>query len=305
MARGDNSWKTKFPYSAYEENCSGLTPYPGTSGRKCMQFWSGDEMKTPEDIYEQHKARRRGILLALTQDVDEFYNQCDPERDNLCLYGTSEGTWRVDLPAQQVPAELPEPTLGINFPRDAMQKEHWLALVAVHSDTWLISVAFYYGAELNKEGREKLFQLINELPTCYEVVTGKAKDVKKEKVRKRPLPESVPPPLGYPKRQGCLKGCRECCQEVMGPRENRRFSEDDEEDADVDDEQNLHRNDDDKADGSHARTSKIVFGKSEDVDVQILTLPLKKRLLLGSVTPPQAPGEKCRLLMLKLSQTQC
>ncbi len=76
--------------------------------------------------------------------------------------------------------------------------------MAVHSDTWLIAVAFYNGARLNKEGRcvpplrhrsthvmsstrgpgtdgnlhprcrERLFSLINELPTCYEVVSGKA-----------------------------------------------------------------------------------------------------------------------------------
>ena len=33
------------------------------------------------------------------------------------------------------------------------QRRDWLALVAVHSDTWLIAVAFYNGARLNKEGR--------------------------------------------------------------------------------------------------------------------------------------------------------
>eukprot|EP00884_Botryococcus_braunii_P019827 jgi/Botrbrau1/6528/Bobra.40_2s0001.1 len=176
--------------------------------------------ETPEDIFENFKARRQGILLALTQDVDELYYQCDPERDHLCLYGTSEGSWRVDLPAEEVPEELPEPALGINWARDQMQKEHWLALVAVYSDTWLISVVFFYGAVLNREGREKLFQLINELPTCYEIVSGKAKDVKKVKVKKLQLSESVPPPRAYPKRP-----------EVMGPRDNRRFDEDDEEDA--------------------------------------------------------------------------
>lgn len=33
------------------------------------------------------------------------------------------------------------------------QKRDWLALVAVHSDCWLLAVAFYNGARLNKEGR--------------------------------------------------------------------------------------------------------------------------------------------------------
>ena len=58
-----------------------------------------------------------------------------------------------------------------------MARADWLALVAVHSDTWLLAVAFYNGARLNKEGRERLFDMINELPTCYEVVSGKAADV--------------------------------------------------------------------------------------------------------------------------------
>lgn len=45
-----------------------------------------------------------------------------------------------------MPPELPEPALGINFARDGMQEKDWLALVAVHSDAWLLSVAFYFGA---------------------------------------------------------------------------------------------------------------------------------------------------------------
>jgi Alfin len=35
----------------------------------------------------------------------------------------------------------------------AAQRRDWLALVAVHSDCWLLAVAFYNGARLNKEGR--------------------------------------------------------------------------------------------------------------------------------------------------------
>lgn len=45
-----------------------------------------------------------------------------------------------------MPPELPEPALGINFARDGMQEKDWLSLVAVHSDAWLLSVAFYFGA---------------------------------------------------------------------------------------------------------------------------------------------------------------
>lgn len=50
-----------------------------------------------------------------------------------------------------------------------MARRDWLALVAVHSDAWLLSVAFYYGARLDSEGRAKLFKTINDGPTLFEV----------------------------------------------------------------------------------------------------------------------------------------
>ena len=109
----------------------------------------------------------------------------DPDKENLCLYGNPDGSWEVQLPAEEVPPELPEPALGINFARDGMQvreyetlvvvytrgdrgysgsdpphptprrtqRKDWLALVAVHSDAWLMAVAFYYGAKF--DGKER------------------------------------------------------------------------------------------------------------------------------------------------------
>ena len=164
-------------------------------------------------------------------DVEDFYRQCDPgkapvpvvavlidpiltysldltvfsrlpeiaEKENLCLYGFPDENWEVNLPAEEVPPELPEPALGINFARDGMQKKDWLALVAVHSDAWLLAVAFYYGARFDKNERsvalpastvlinlpcvnsmhivmhfrKRLFNLINDLPTLFDIVTGK------------------------------------------------------------------------------------------------------------------------------------
>ena len=69
-----------------------------------------------------------------------------PEKENLCLYGFPNEHWEVNLPAEEVPPELPEPVLGINFARDGMQEKDWLSLVAVHSDAWLLAIAFYFGA---------------------------------------------------------------------------------------------------------------------------------------------------------------
>ncbi|KAG2329795.1 hypothetical protein Bca52824_000975 [Brassica carinata] len=74
----------------------------------------------------------------------------------------------------------PKLALGINFTRDGMAEENWISLIAVHSDSWLISVAFYFGARFSfdKNERMRLFQMINDLPTIYEVVTGKANQSK-------------------------------------------------------------------------------------------------------------------------------
>ncbi|MCD9639311.1 serine/threonine protein kinase, NIMA Fin1 [Datura stramonium] len=136
--------------------------------------------RTVEEVFNDFKGRRAGLIKALTTDVEKFYQQCDPEKENLCLYGLPNETWEVNLPVEEVPPELPEPALGINFARDGMQEKDWLSLVAVHSDSWLLSVAFYFGARFGfgKSERKRLFQMINDLPTVFEVVTGVAKQAR-------------------------------------------------------------------------------------------------------------------------------
>lgn len=135
------------------------------------------EVLTPrnvDEVFHDFEQRRKGLISALTTDVERFYAECDPEKENLCLYGNHDGTWEVALPAEEVPPELPEPALGINFARDGMQKKDWLSLVAVHSDAWLMAVSFYFAAKFDKYERERLFKLVNGLPTVYEVLSGKA-----------------------------------------------------------------------------------------------------------------------------------
>ncbi|GBG85983.1 hypothetical protein CBR_g40795 [Chara braunii] len=136
--------------------------------------------RTVEEVFRDFSGRRAGMLKALTEDVEDFYRKCDPEKENLCLYGYPDATWEVDLPAEEVPPELPEPALGINFARDGMERKDWLSLVAVHSDAWLLAVSFYYGARFDKNERKRLFHLINDLPTVFDMVTGK-KQVKEMK----------------------------------------------------------------------------------------------------------------------------
>lgn len=139
--------------------------------------------RTVEEVFRDFKGRRAGLIKALTTDVEEFYQQCDPEKENLCLYGFPSEQWEVNLPAEEVPPELPEPALGINFARDGMQEKDWLSLVAVHSDAWLLSVAFYFGARFgfDRADRRRLFNMINDLPTIFEVVSGTAKKQSKDK----------------------------------------------------------------------------------------------------------------------------
>ncbi|CAL1353137.1 unnamed protein product [Linum trigynum] len=136
--------------------------------------------RTVEEVFGDFKGRRAGLIKALTTDVEKFYHQCDPEKENLCLYGMPNETWEVNLPVEEVPPELPEPALGINFARDGMQEKDWLSLVAVHSDSWLLAVAFYFGARFGfgKNERKRLFQMINEVPTIFEVVSGPGKQPK-------------------------------------------------------------------------------------------------------------------------------
>uniref|UniRef100_A0A7N0ZV87 PHD finger protein ALFIN-LIKE n=1 Tax=Kalanchoe fedtschenkoi TaxID=63787 RepID=A0A7N0ZV87_KALFE len=139
--------------------------------------------RTVEEVFRDFKGRRSGMIKALTHDVEEFYQQCDPEKENLCLYGFPNEQWEVNLPAEEVPPELPEPALGINFARDGMPEKDWLSLVAVHSDAWLLAVAFYFGARFgfDKTDRKRLFNMINDLPTIFEVVSGSGGGKKQSK----------------------------------------------------------------------------------------------------------------------------
>ncbi|KAL4589452.1 hypothetical protein LXL04_002359 [Taraxacum kok-saghyz] len=139
--------------------------------------------RTVEEVYRDYQGRRNGLIKALTTDVERFYRQCDPEKENLCLYGFPSEQWEVNLPAEEVPPELPEPALGINFARDGMPENDWLSLVAVHSDAWLLSVAYYFGARFgfDKSDRKRLFSMINDLPTVFEVVGVYAKKQTTEK----------------------------------------------------------------------------------------------------------------------------
>ena len=121
--------------------------------------------RTIEEVFRDCRSHRTAIVRALTTEVNIFYSLCDLEKDNLLLYGYASGSWEVNLAAEEVPPELPEPAPGINFARDGMQRKDWLSLVVVHSDAWLLAVAFYRGARFNWNERKRIFSMINDLST--------------------------------------------------------------------------------------------------------------------------------------------
>ncbi|XP_031485529.1 PHD finger protein ALFIN-LIKE 1-like [Nymphaea colorata] len=175
--------------------------------------------RSVEEIFKDYSGRRSGIIRALTYDVDEFYSLCDPDKENLCLYGNPDQSWEVNLPAEEVPPELPEPALGINFARDGMNRKDWLSLVAVHSDSWLLSVAFYHGARFNRNERKRLFSMINDLPTVFEVVSER----KPAKEKLAADSGSKPRPSTKRSSDGMVKNSSKPADELDG------YDEDDEE----------------------------------------------------------------------------
>ncbi|KAI3959489.1 hypothetical protein MKW98_019079 [Papaver atlanticum] len=191
--------------------------------------------RTVEEVFRDFKGRRIGMIKALTTDVEEFYQQCDPEKENLCLYGFPTEQWEVNLPAEEVPPELPEPALGINFARDGMQEKDWLSLVAVHSDAWLLAVAFYFGARFGfeKNDRKRLFSMINDLPTIFEVVSGAAKKPVKEKTAASNLSSTKPKPS--PKVQRVAEPQPKFTKPLPAPKDD-----DDEEEGSLDEEEDEH-----------------------------------------------------------------
>ncbi|KAL0875751.1 hypothetical protein Bca101_025456 [Brassica carinata] len=153
----------------------------------------GIQSRSVEEVFSDVRGRRAGLLKALSTDVRKFYHECDPGElfhhpsclTSLCLYGLPNETWEVDLPVDEVPPELPEPALGINFARDGMPEKDWISLVAVHSDSWLISVAFYFGArfgfgknESKLVNRIKEFIFYIEMVNLISTITGNVKQSK-------------------------------------------------------------------------------------------------------------------------------
>nr|GEU99464.1 hypothetical protein [Tanacetum cinerariifolium] len=91
--------------------------------------------RTVEAVFKDFKGRRNGIIKALTTDFEDFFPAVRPCEQ-----------WEVNLPEEEVPPELPEPALGINFVRDRMQRKEW----------------------------KRLFNMINDLQNIFDVISAPA-----------------------------------------------------------------------------------------------------------------------------------
>ncbi len=145
--------------------------------QKVLYAFFSYKFKLCKAVFEDFTGRRAGLLKALTCDIDELLRQCDPNDDkktNLCFFGFPDKTWEAMEPSRNVPPKLPEPFLEINHTSHLMarSREHWLLFVASHSDAWLLSTAFFAASTLDSEQKASLFDLINELPTLYQVLSS-------------------------------------------------------------------------------------------------------------------------------------
>ncbi|KAL1810594.1 hypothetical protein ACET3Z_027584 [Daucus carota] len=115
-----------------------------------------------EDIFHDFLGRRVGLLRAFTA-----------VKESLRLYGLPDKQWELVTAATDKweLREIPAPVLGINLHLKRMHVREWVSLVALHCDSWLLAVAFYYAAKsgFDKADREQLHHMINNLPTLYEL----------------------------------------------------------------------------------------------------------------------------------------
>ncbi|PON54872.1 Alfin [Parasponia andersonii] len=113
----------------------------------------------------------RGRVIS---DALDIFIDFRAQRDNLCLFGLPTKEWEADPPRDhEALLELPQPVSGNNISRDGMLKRDWLSLVARHSDSWLLALAFFQGRNFIQSERQRLFILINALPTVHELKSNR------------------------------------------------------------------------------------------------------------------------------------
>ncbi|GLJ47631.1 hypothetical protein SUGI_1006220 [Cryptomeria japonica] len=143
---------------------------------------------TVDEIYEDFKRRREGIIKALTEDFEELYKQCDPQIESfLGLYGLPDESWKV-VPQQEGISMLPKPVWGINNKRVPMSKKNWKYSVAENSHVWLHALVIFHVGRvgLGEEDKRLLFSMVESFQGVEEAVKEAAQPAGKEIVTRQP-----------------------------------------------------------------------------------------------------------------------
>ncbi|KAE8735307.1 hypothetical protein F3Y22_tig00000340pilonHSYRG00190 [Hibiscus syriacus] len=123
-------------------------------------------------VFRDFQGRHEALVKALITDSEEFYKQCDPVKGvDLCLFRLEDGRWEAELAAHKPPV-IPNPTWGFHIRRDLLDKYPCMRKVAAACDSWLLAVAFFLASERSFNGaqRDRLFKMMNNLPTLHEIV---------------------------------------------------------------------------------------------------------------------------------------
>ncbi|KAK9126333.1 hypothetical protein Scep_015179 [Stephania cephalantha] len=107
------------------------------------------------EVYDHFFRGRHALIEALTTDLDEFLEICDPEKECLCLSADgNKMSWDLTSPPPHLPPpDLHGPVPGVFFKREDMPLSEWLLKIALQCDTWLNSVASHRGAHLDTSAR--------------------------------------------------------------------------------------------------------------------------------------------------------
>ncbi|KAL1826481.1 hypothetical protein ACET3Z_004893 [Daucus carota] len=82
-------------------------------------------------LYSHGNAADLGQMFELFVDLASIFNSILLEKEISVSIWVSDERWEVNLPAEEVPRELQDPALGINFARDGMQEKDLM-------DKWVI-----------------------------------------------------------------------------------------------------------------------------------------------------------------------
>ncbi|GLJ21569.1 hypothetical protein SUGI_0400080 [Cryptomeria japonica] len=150
--------------------------------------WYSGMPNTVDEIYEDFKRRREGIIKALTVDFEELYQQCDPEDESFMgLYGLPDESWKV-VPEEEGFPMLPNPVWGINNKRLVMSEKKWKHSVAEDSHIWLHAIALFHCARVGLDEKDKglLLSMVGSFQAVEKAVKEAAEPAGKQIIIRQP-----------------------------------------------------------------------------------------------------------------------